>query len=270
MAMIALGYLALGALGVVSMMKIRNLFLFLLGRRNAGGESLIEFRSQYSETISETSWHPSKARPNRQPLIILILGAPGVGKGTISAYLKASFPGLTHLSYGDLARYQDSIPGSWVSSFPRREGSSSPLLPAGEGVKLIYDTIWAGVKRGQMFWVVDGFPRTEEHVIEWTMQMPPAVCTLYMTCPSEISVARVFGRAKTSGRPDDADQEKVRNRVERAHANSESMINALEESGMRVVRVDADRDLEIVKQEVLSHVQFARQEWESGHLDLSY
>ncbi|KAI0379169.1 hypothetical protein F5Y04DRAFT_260603 [Hypomontagnella monticulosa] len=162
------------------------------------------------------------------------------------------FPGrLTHLSYGDLTRYYDRIPGSLVSSFPRREGTNSPLLPAPVAVRLIRDTIDMGAKQhGQMMWLVDGFPRREEHVAGWLAEMPQADCAIYLFCSPEISVKRISDRSATSGRPDDGDPVKVRKRVERSNADSGPMLDALEQSGIHVNRVDTERDVETVKGEV--------------------
>ncbi|KAI2605005.1 P-loop containing nucleoside triphosphate hydrolase protein [Hypoxylon fragiforme] len=203
------------------------------------------------------------ARPAIRPLIIFLLGAPGVGKGTVSKFLKDAFPGLTHLSYGDLVRYQDDIPGSWISSFPRREGASSPLLPARVSAKLIQETIETGVSRyGQMTWLIDGFPRTAQHVAEWMAHMPSADLTLHMFCPPAVSIERVLGRAQNSKRPDDADMQKVENRVNRNVAESQSMLDALEGCGTQVVRVDANRDLELVKTDIFNHVKGAMKSWE--------
>ncbi|XXH05849.1 protein that induces appearance of [PIN+] prion when overproduced [Hypoxylon texense] len=191
-----------------------------------------------------------------RPLFIFILGAPGVGKGTISTFLKTAIPGLTHLSYGDLTRYQDQIPGSWISSFPRREGTNGPLLPARDAVTMLRATIEKGARRhGQLVWLVDGFPRREEHVAEWVAQLRPAACTLHLTCPPEVSLRRVLGRAATSGRPDDADAEKVVKRLTRSNAESAAMLDALEAAGMRIARVDASRDVDTVKGEVWGYVQ---------------
>ncbi|KAI0886119.1 P-loop containing nucleoside triphosphate hydrolase protein [Annulohypoxylon maeteangense] len=212
--------------------------------------------TSFSSLLSLVSGRRASTRQLPRPLIIFILGAPGVGKGTLSQSIWESEPGMTHLSYGDLVRYHDRIPGSWISSFPRREGTDSPLLPAHGAVKLLRNTIEAGVlQHGQMTWLIDGFPRQKEHVAEWLAQMPPADSTLYLFCPVEISITRIMGRSETSGRPDDADSDKVRLRVQRTVAECEPMLDALEKSGMRVVRVDANRELKTVKAEVLRHVK---------------
>ncbi|KAI1779410.1 P-loop containing nucleoside triphosphate hydrolase protein [Hypoxylon cercidicola] len=223
------------------------------------GQSIGARSLRLQSTAHETVPQPISERP----LFIFILGAPGVGKGTISAFLKEAVPGLTHLSYGDLTRYHDRIPGSWVSSFPRREGTNNPLLPARDAVTLLRGPIETGVRQhGQLMWLLDGFPRREQHVTEWLAQLPRADCTLYLFCPPELSVNRVLGRASTSGRPDDANVERVLERVTRINAESGAMLDALETAGMRVARVDASRDLETVKGEVLGHIQEAMRAWQ--------
>lgn len=230
----------------------------------------------------------------KPPLIVFLLGCPGAGKGTQSALLKAAFPGppmLTHLSYGDLLRHVDRIPGSWVSAFPRRRGTgasntSSPHLPADAAVQLLRETIVeTGIRRhGQRVWLVDGFPRTDRHVAAWTAAgMPEAQLAIYLSCPPETLIRRVLDRGGGSGaandtastspslsslsssslsssstperRPDDAVPELVRERVERNGRERGALLAALAGAGVRVVRVDADRDVETVGREVQAHFQ---------------
>ncbi|KAK8082823.1 hypothetical protein PG996_001604 [Apiospora saccharicola] len=73
--------------------------------------------------ISQAFQQPGRVQDYRglckdqKPLVILILGAPGVGKGTQSAYLASTF-GLAHLSYGDLMRKLSKDQASVVSTLP--------------------------------------------------------------------------------------------------------------------------------------------------------
>ncbi|KAF2964504.1 hypothetical protein GQX73_g9075 [Xylaria multiplex] len=182
-----------------------------------------------------------------KPLIIFILGSPGAGKGTQSLLLRAAFPQLIHLSYGDLVRSEDRIPGSWVSSLPRRSGSTSPVVPPDAAVQLIRQTIDAGVKRGQLMWLVDGFPRSEAHVKAWTAQMSVAQCTLYFSCPRDILIQRVLSRAGTSGRPEDAVLNLVQERVDRSINERDTLLSALAKHGMRAVEIDATQEIEDIK-----------------------
>ncbi|KAI0440011.1 P-loop containing nucleoside triphosphate hydrolase protein [Xylaria telfairii] len=165
------------------------------------------------------------------PLIIFILGAPGAGKETHSKRLRRDFSGLTHLSYGDILRYQASIPASWVSTFPRRGGGvdGDPLLPAADAVGLLRDTIAAGVGRGQRIWLIDGFPRTKEHLDAWAeAHMPRARCAIYLDCDAGVLV------------------DVVREQVERNILASEAMLQAFGDCDVLVVKIDADRDLDVV------------------------
>ncbi|KAI5863362.1 P-loop containing nucleoside triphosphate hydrolase protein [Durotheca rogersii] len=255
-------YLALlAALGAVLAANLSHLRAIPFPRWRRVG-SLFARRPRGLETAPEAAPHgAAAAAAAAPPLILLVLGAPGVGKGTASAALRAALPGATHLSYGDLARYHDGIPGSWVSSFPRRAGArGGPLLPARAGARLVCDAVRAGVARGQAVWVVDGFPRSRDHVAAWAAaRLPPPACALYLHCPPETSCARVRGRAGASGRPDDADPAGVRERVARARADSEAMLRALEDADVPVVWVDAARDLDAVTREL------AKEKWEAEH-----
>ncbi|KAI0118437.1 P-loop containing nucleoside triphosphate hydrolase protein [Nemania sp. FL0031] len=190
------------------------------------------------------------------PRIVFILGPPGAGKETHSKRLRRDFPGLTHLSYGDMLRYQAAIPASWVSTFPRRGGGveGDPVLSAVDAVRLLRETIEAGVARGQRIWLIDGFPRTREHMDAWAdAQMPRASRTLFLECDASALVARILGRAETSGRPGDADIESVRERVKRNMDASEAMLQALRDCDVPIVKINANRDLEVVYKDIYEH-----------------
>ncbi|RYO74643.1 hypothetical protein DL764_010796 [Monosporascus ibericus] len=265
-AMSSLQLLFATILGEDPVRTIASIFKTLL---NHAGEwaTRIQAQMRLKSTEEDSQSYPTAEVP--EPLIIFILGPPGAGKGTQSASLKAAFPGLTHLSYGDLVRYQDSIPGSWVSSFPRRgNGSGSPLLPADVAVQLLGETIEAGVGRSQLAWLVDGFPRTEEHVAAWSAaRMPPVRCALHLSCPPETLVRRIL--ARSSGRPDDAVPELVRERVERNVRESEALLKALAGFGASLIRIDADREVEAVKGEVLAHAKQAINDWRESRGDVA-
>ncbi|KAI1473655.1 hypothetical protein K445DRAFT_359942 [Daldinia sp. EC12] len=85
--------------------------------------------------------------------------------------------------------------------------------------------------------------------------MPQACCVFYLSCPPEVSLARVLGRASTSGRPEDGDENVARERIARAIAEGEAMLIALEESGMKITRVDANRDPEIIQEEIIEEIK---------------
>ncbi|KAI1122832.1 P-loop containing nucleoside triphosphate hydrolase protein [Nemania abortiva] len=201
---------------------------------------------------------PTDHWEGRPPLIVFILGPPGAGKETHSKRLRRDFPGLTHLSYGDMLRYQASIPASWVSTFPRRGGGieGDPVLPAADAVRLLRETIESGVARGQRIWLIDGFPRTREHMAAWAdTQIPRAKQAFFLECNGLVLVDRILGRAGTSGRPDDADVESVRERINRNMAASEAMLQACRDYGVPVITIAADRDLDAVYRDIQNHFE---------------
>ncbi|KAI1196250.1 P-loop containing nucleoside triphosphate hydrolase protein [Nemania serpens] len=196
-----------------------------------------------------------------EPLIIFILGPPGAGKGTQSTLLKATFPNLTHLSYGDLLRQEDRIPGSWVSALPRLNGSTNPIVPAVDAAQLLRRTIDVGVRRGQLTWLVDGFPRSEAHVEAWVAQMPAAQRALYLSCPQDTLVQRVLGRAATSGRPDDGVTDLVSERIGRSFREREALLSALAKHGMRATEIDATQSVADVERRVRAVYREAVNSW---------
>ncbi|KAH8157024.1 hypothetical protein CIB48_g11228 [Xylaria polymorpha] len=242
-------------------------------------------RNMISQLFSKCTTSPNEPKPpthdsqhlhspptttvGRPPLVIFILDAPGAGKETHSKRLRRDFRGLTHLSYGDVLRYQAAIPASWVSTFPRRGGGvdGDPVLPTGDAVGLLRDTIESGVARGQRIWLMDGFPRTKEHMDAWVeAQIPRARCVFYLDCDGEVLVRRIAGRATTSGRPSDAQVDTVRERVERNILASEAMLQAFGDCGVPVIKIDADRDLDAVYGEIKRHFKEIIDEWRSSEM----
>ncbi|KAH9906857.1 P-loop containing nucleoside triphosphate hydrolase protein [Xylariomycetidae sp. FL2044] len=189
------------------------------------------------------------------PVIVLILGPPGAGKGTQCQRLRAHIPGLTHLSYGELLRYEAKNPGSWVSSFPTRYGTDGhPVLPADAATTLLRERVEAGVARGQLVWLIDGFPRSEAHVLAWFRQMPfRPTCALFLHADPQTLVQRILGRAADSGRPDDADPGRVVDRVNRNIAECDGLLIAVSHFGVPVVRIGTTGDADDVFREILRH-----------------
>lgn len=96
------------------------------------------------------------------PIRLLILGAPGAGKGTQTARLLTRFPQLNSISSGDLLRQQiqKKTPlGSLAASYIF-EGK---LLPDEVVTRLITGHLQqSGWLSREATWLLDGFPRTLE------------------------------------------------------------------------------------------------------------
>lgn len=145
---------------------------------------------------------------------IVLFGKPGAGKGTQADFLKAKYQ-LFHISTGDLFRHHISNKtelGTMAQSFMDK----GDLVPDQLTIDMLKDAVENHPDaRGFIF---DGFPRTtkqaqalDQLLKEKSMQIS---ATLALEADDDILVARLLNRGKTSGRSDDQDEEKIRNRFE--------------------------------------------------------
>ena len=89
---------------------------------------------------------------------LLLIGAPGSGKGTQAERLAQRY-GITHISSGDLLRQhvqEQTALGRQIQSYVDR----GDLVPTGIVVDMLRKPVVAAVEAGG--YVLDGFPRTVE------------------------------------------------------------------------------------------------------------
>ena len=91
-------------------------------------------------------------------LRVLLIGAPGAGKGTQAAEIAQRF-GLTHISSGDLLR-QHMADGTSIGRSVKEYVERGDLVPDGIIMDMLYKPVVAASADGG--YVLDGFPRTVE------------------------------------------------------------------------------------------------------------
>ncbi|AYA37180.1 adenylate kinase [Hymenobacter oligotrophus] len=146
-------------------------------------------------------------------LNIVLFGPPGAGKGTQSQNLIKRY-GLVHLSTGDLLRSQ-------ISQGTELGLTAKKLMDAGE---LVPDAVVIGMIETQLAsnrtaggFIFDGFPRTIPQAValdELMQRYDTGIsCMIALEVTEDELVKRLLERGKTSGRPDDQNEELIRRRV---------------------------------------------------------
>jgi adenylate kinase len=128
-------------------------------------------------------------------MIIVLLGAPGAGKGTLASALKEQLD-IHHISTGDLIRAEitaGSAIGKEIEAFVK----SGALVPDEVVTRMIEGKIQATAKsnKGYMF---DGFPRTNIQAVDLDKVLftngLSVDFALYMEASVEIVLQRLTGR----------------------------------------------------------------------------
>jgi len=143
---------------------------------------------------------------------IVLFGPPGAGKGTQAELLKAKYK-LKHISTGDVFRFNiknETELGLLAKSFMDK----GDLVPD----EVTIDMLKAEVEKNADAngFIFDGFPRTESQakaLDAFLEEKGEAISGMVaLEVPEDLLVKRILERGKTSGRPDDQDENKIRNR----------------------------------------------------------
>ena len=145
---------------------------------------------------------------------IVLFGKPGAGKGTQAEYLKAKY-NLVHLSTGDIFRFNiknDTELGKLAKKFMDK----GDLVPDEVTINMLQSEVDKNPDAAGFLF--DGFPRTiaqAEALDKFLASKNQEItATVALEANDEILVQRLLERGKTSGRPDDQDEEKIRNRYQ--------------------------------------------------------
>jgi adenylate kinase len=145
---------------------------------------------------------------------LVLFGKPGAGKGTQAAFLKEKY-NLVHISTGDLFRFNiknQTDLGTLAKSYM----DQGDLVPD----QVTIDMLEAEVDRNPQAagFIFDGFPRTasqagalDNFLAGKGMEIK---ATIALEARDDLLVKRLLERGLTSGRTDDQDESKIRNRFE--------------------------------------------------------
>ena len=156
-----------------------------------------------------------QAPPPGQPFrSVLLLGAPGSGKGTQGAILKY-VPGFYHCSTGEVFRRLDA--GTPLGKLFLEYSSRGELVPD-EVVLQVWlaninaHTVLGDFRPDKHLLVLDGLPRTVAQA-ELLRKYLNVLAVVHLDGgDTEAMVLRIRNRALKEGRPDDADEKVIRRR----------------------------------------------------------
>lgn len=145
---------------------------------------------------------------------IVLFGPPGAGKGTQAVLLKDKY-NLIHISTGDVFRYNiknETELGKLAKSYM----DNGDLVPDEVTIDMLKAEVNSNPEaKGFIF---DGFPRTEsqaESLDAFLTEKNESINGMVaLEVPEDLLVERILNRGKTSGRSDDQDVEKIKNRFQ--------------------------------------------------------
>jgi adenylate kinase len=174
---------------------------------------------------------------------ILLFGAPGSGKGTQGKMI-GCIPGFLHSSTGDIFRSLDKQ--SEMGQIFLRYSTRGELVPDEFTVKLWKQHMQNLVAAGKFnpatdIVVMDGIPRNvrQAELLSDTIDVVKIICL--ETSNLDQFVQRLKLRATKENRPDDADEQVIRNRMDVYRRETQPVLDFYPAD--RVARVEADQTI---------------------------
>ncbi|HZA86987.1 MAG TPA: nucleoside monophosphate kinase [Acidimicrobiales bacterium] len=178
---------------------------------------------------------------------LVLLGAPGAGKGTQAAALAGYF-GVPHISSGDLLRGQVDA-GTELGRQVAAHLDRGELAPDDIVASVVADAL---ADSGADGYVLEGFPRTVTQA-QWADALQPsglAEAVVLLELPDDEARHRLAERA-AAGRSDDRDPEVIQERLRRFHAETEPVVDYYRDRGV-LTTVDAAQPPDAVRAAILT------------------
>ena len=175
--------------------------------------------------------------PARRPVIGIIFGPPGSGKGTQAARIEKEFR-LKHMSTGDILRAEVAS-GSPIGKEAGRIMAAGDLVPD----ELIVDIVRGRLPEAETGAgvLLDGFPRTVRQAQALDAMLADEGHTLdfviALDVPEAELVERLLHRARVEGRADDTRQA-IAERMHEYHKLTEAVLDHYSRQGVPVKRID--------------------------------
>jgi adenylate kinase len=184
---------------------------------------------------------------------LLLIGAPGAGKGTQATRIADHFK-VAHISSGDLLRdhvARETAIGRRAQEYMER----GDLVPDEVVLDMLRKPVTEAVAAGG--YVLDGFPRTVEQAeaaYEVAKDLGVAVqVAVHLAVDPAALVERLVARGEESGRTDDT-PEVIRHRIDVYEERTQPLLDYYAERE-RLVHVNGDRPIDEVTWSVVVQLQ---------------
>ena len=161
---------------------------------------------------------------NKIMINLILFGKPGSGKGTQAEFVKNKY-GLVHISTGDVFRYNISKQtelGLLAKSYMEK----GDLVPDNVTIKMLEAEV--NKSRNANGFIFDGFPRTTHQAEILDDFLKKKDLSITMTIALEVDetilIERLINRGKESGRIDDQDKSKIKNRFDEYNNKTSQLI----------------------------------------------
>ena len=141
---------------------------------------------------------------------IVILGGPGSGKSTVCKKLIRDFD-YQLVCAGDLLRNEKKS-GSKLGNQIAEIIDAGNLVPDKIITNLMFQEFQKPIKLGKSY-LIDGYPRTEKQAISLDGMINVPI-VLWLEVSDETTIQRNLKRGLISGRPDDVNEEIIKQRLE--------------------------------------------------------
>ena len=181
---------------------------------------------------------------------LVLLGAPGSGKGTQAARLKDHLQ-VPHVSTGDLLRAEVAA-GSKLGLEAKEIMASGNLVSDEILLGMLEDRFSRDDTKGGF--ILDGYPRNlaQAAALDRLLQRigQPMDYAVQLEVPTELLVERIAGRAQAEGRADD-NPESVRKRLQVYNDSTAPVIGFYENRGT-LTRIDGVGSMDEITARVLA------------------